>query len=188
MAEVSNVLLATQRTETGKGPARRARRAGQIPAVMYGHGIDPVHLDLPGHETFLIIKDGANAIVTVKYDGKEQLCLVKFVQVHPVSRAILHIDLQVVRKNEKVQVEVPVVLVGEPVAGTQHQQEEFTLQVLAPATDIPESIEISLDGLEAGAVIRVADLVLPAGVEVEVPGDRDVLSVIALAAEEAAAE
>lgn len=182
MAEVSNVLLANQRTETGKGPARRARRAGLIPAVMYGHGIDPVHLDLPGHDAFLIVKDNPNAVVTVKYDGKSQLVLVKFVQVHPVSRAILHMDLQVVRKGEKVQVEVPVVLVGESVAGTQHQQEEFTLPVLAPATAIPESIEVSLEGLDVGAVVRVEDLTLPKDVEVEIPGDRDIVSVLALAA------
>lgn len=183
MAEQTNVLLAQLRTETGKGAARRSRRAGMVPAVMYGHGIDPVHLDLPGHEAFLIVKDNANAVVTVKYDGKQQLVLVKNVQVHPVRRNILHIDLLAVRADEKVQVEVPLVLTGESAPGTQHQQEEFFLLISAPATDIPEHIEVSLDGLEEGAIVRVEDLKLPADVIAETPADRDVVSVLALAAE-----
>ena len=170
-----NVLLAELREETGKGSARRSRRAGLIPAVMYGHGTDPVHLNLPGHETFLITKDSANAIVTVKFDGKEQMVLIRDKQVHPVRRDILHIDLLIVRKGEKVQVEVPVFLVGEPAVGTQHQQEEFSLAVSAPATAIPENIEVSIEGLEAGTVLTVGDIALPAGVEAETPADRDVV-------------
>lgn len=177
MAEQKNVLVADLRTETGKGAARRARRAGLIPAVMYGHGIDPVHLDLPGHDAFLIVKDNANAIVTVKYEGKQQLVLVKAIQVHPVRRNILHMDLLVVRADEKVQVEVPVVLIGESVPGTQHQQEEFSLLISAPATNIPESIEVSIDGLDVGAIVRVEDLQLPEGVTAETPADRDIVSV-----------
>ncbi len=177
MAEQENVLLAQVRTETGKGSARRARRAGLIPAVMYGHGIDPVHLDLPGHDAFLIVKDNVNAVMTVKYDGKQQLVLVKDIQVHPVRRDILHMDLQVVRAGEKVQVEVPVLLVGETAPGTQHQQEEFSLLVSAPATNIPESIEVSIEGLEEGTIVRVEDLTLPEGVTSETPADRDIVSV-----------
>lgn len=182
MANKSNVLLGELRTETGKGSARRARRAGLIPAVMYGHGSDPVHLDLPGHDVFLIIKDNANAVVTIKYDDKSQLCLVKNIQVQPVSRDILHIDLQVVRKDEKVQVEVPLVVVGECLPGSQFQQEEFMLLVNAPATDIPESIEVSVEGLSDGTVLHVSDLKVSEGVEIETPAERDIVSITAITA------
>lgn len=177
----NTALLATVRTETGKGSARRSRRAGTIPAVMYGHGIDPVHLDLPGHEAFLAIKDSANAIVTVKYDNNEQLCLVKSVQVHPVRRNILHIDLQVINRDEKVEVEVPVVLVGEPAAGTQTQQEEFHLTISAPAVALPENVEVSVEGLAEGTVLRVSDLKLPANVTTDVDPSRDIVSIAAIA-------
>ncbi len=178
MAEQTEVLLAQLRTETGKGASRRARRAGLVPAVMYGHGTDSVHLDLPGHDAFLIVKDNANAVVTIKYDGKEQLVLVKDIQRHPVRRDILHIDLLTIRAGEKVQVEVPIVLVGEPFPGTQHQQEEFSLLISAPATAIPESIEVNIEDLQIGAIVRVEDLVLPEGVESETPPERDVVSVM----------
>lgn len=188
MSEQENVLVATLRTATGKGPARRARVAGFVPAVMYGHGIDPVHLDLPGHEVFLVVKDNANAVVTVKYDGNEQLCLVKSVQVHPVRRNILHVDLQVVRKGEKVEVSVPLVLVGESQSGTQSQQEEFELLVSAPATDIPESITVDIDGLEEGAIVRVGDLKLPEGVTTDIDESRDIVSIVALVVNEEPAE
>lgn len=177
MAEQTNVLLADLRTETGKGAARRARRAGLIPAVMYGHGIDPVHLDLPGHDAFLIVKDNANAIINVKYGDKRQLVLVRDIQLHPVRRDILHMDLLVVREGEKVQVEVPVILIGETAPGSQHQQEEFSLLISAPATSIPESIEVSIEGLEIGAIVRVEDLDLPEGVTSETPAERDIVSV-----------
>lgn len=184
MADDNNVLLANVRTSTGKGPARRARLAGLIPAVMYGRGFDPVHLDLPGHDTFLIIKDGANAVINVKYDGKEQLTLVKNVQVHPVSRATLHIDLLAISKDDKVEVEVPIVLVGELAPGNQYTQEEFALPVLAPVTAIPESIEVSIEGLSDGVVVRVGDLTLPENIELDIPVTRDVVTVSAMAVQE----
>lgn len=177
MANTPNVLLATLRTGVGKGAARRSRREGLIPAAMYGHGTDTVHLDLPAHDTFLIVKDSANAVVTVKYDGKQQLCLVKSIQVHPVSRAILHVDLLTVSRDEKVEVEVPLVIIGEAAPGTMHQQEEFALPVLAPATDIPENIEVDITGLTEGIVLRVADIKLPADVEAAIDGQRDVVSI-----------
>lgn len=180
MATENHVLNAQVRTETGKGPARRARRAGLVPAVMYGKGLEPVHLDLPGHGIFLIVKDSANAVVEVSYDGKKQLCLVKAVQTHPVSRNILHVDLLVVTKDQKVDVEVPIVLVGEPAPGTQTQQEEFALPVKASATAIPESIEVSVEGLTEGTVVRVSDLQLPAGVEAEQDANQDIVSIIAI--------
>lgn len=178
MAAVQNALTGTIRTELGKGPSRRARREGMIPAVIYGHGIDPVHVDLPGHEVFLIVKDSANAVINVSYGNEKQFTLVKAIQRHPVRRDILHVDLLVIREGEKVEVEVPIMIVGEPIPGTQLQQEAFSLVVTAPAISIPEHIEVNVEGLGDGHVVRVGDLTLPEGVEVDDElKERDILSV-----------
>ncbi|WP_424623066.1 50S ribosomal protein L25/general stress protein Ctc [Actinomyces bouchesdurhonensis] len=187
------VLLAEERTEFGKGSARRARRAGKVPTVLYGHGAEPRHLDVPGHDLFLIVRGNKNALVELKIEGKTQLALVKDVQVHPVRRDILHADFLAVKAGEKVDVEVPVVVVGEPVPGTVHAVEEFTILVKAPATAIPEHLEVSIEGVEAGTALHVADLQLPAGVEVELDPETVVVSVQEAAEEaeedaEAAAE
>ena len=171
------VLLAEERTEFGKGSARRARRAGKVPTVLYGHGAEPRHLDVPGHDLFLIVRGNKNALVELKIDGKTQLALVKDVQVHPVRRDILHADFLAVKAGEKVDVEVPVVVVGEPVPGTVHAVEEFTILVKAPATAIPEHLEVSIEGVEAGTALHVTDLQLPAGVEVELDPETVVVSV-----------
>ena len=171
------VLLAEERTEFGKGSARRARRAGKVPTVLYGHGAEPRHLDVPGHDLFLIVRGNKNALVELKIEGKTQLALVKDVQVHPVRRDILHADFLAVKVGEKVDVEVPVVVVGEPVPGTVHAVEEFTILVKAPATAIPEHLEVSIEGVEAGTALHVADLQLPAGVEVELDPETVVVSV-----------
>lgn len=180
MAEQRSIK-GTIRTEVGKGSARRARRAGLVPAVVYGHHLDPVHLDLPGHEVFLIVKDSANAVVNVTYGENTQLALVKSVQRHPVRRDILHVDLLAVSAKERVEVEVPVVIVGEPAAGTQSQQEEFSIVVSAPAIAIPESIEVSVEGLNEGTIVRVGDVELPENVEVQEDlKDRDIVSVVAI--------
>ena len=178
------VLLAEERSEFGKGAARRARRAGKVPTVLYGHGEEPRHLDVPGHDLFLIVRGNKNALVELKIDGKSQLALVKDVQVHPVRRDILHADFQAVKAGEKVDVEDPVVVDGESAPGTAHTIEEFTILVKAPATSIPESLEVSIEGLEAGAAVRVSDLKLPAGVEVELDAETVILSVQEAAAEE----
>ena len=180
MAVTDLSIRGVERTEFGKGPSRRSRAAGNVPAVLYGHGIDPVHLDLPGHDIFLIVKDNANAVLNVDYGDKEQLALVRSVQRHPVRRDIIHVDLLVVRADEKVEVEVPILLVGEPISGNQLQQEEFALLISAPAVSIPEAIEVDVEGLGEGAVVRVEDLVLPKGVEALLEGDRDVVSVTAI--------
>ena len=180
MAVTDLSIRGVERTEFGKGPSRRSRAAGNVPAVLYGHGIDPVHLDLPGHDIFLIVKDNANAVLNVDYGDKEQLALVRGVQRHPVRRDIIHVDLLVVRADEKVEVEVPILLVGEPISGNQLQQEEFALLISAPAVSIPEAIEVDVEGLGEGAVVRVEDLVLPKGVEALLEGDRDVVSVTAI--------
>ena len=171
------VLLAEERTEFGKGAARRARRAAKVPAVLYGHGAQPRHLDVPGHDLFLIVRGTKNALVELKIEGKTQLALVKDVQVHPVRRDILHADFLAVNAGEKVDVEVAIVVTGESAPGTVHSVEEFTILVKAPATAIPESLEVSIEGVEAGSSVRVADLVLPAGVEVELDPETVVVSV-----------
>ena len=171
------VLIAEDRSEFGKGAARRARRAGKVPTVLYGHGAEPRHLDVPGHDLFLIVRGNKNALVELKIEGKTQLALVKDVQVHPVRRDILHADFLAVKAGEKVDVEVPVVVVGEPVPGTVHAVEEFTILVKAPATAIPEHLEVSIEGVEAGTALHVTDLQLPAGVEVELDPETVVVSV-----------
>lgn len=180
MAVTDLSIKGVERTEFGKGPSRRSRVAGNVPAVMYGHGIDPVHLDLPGHDVFLIVKDNANAVLNVDYGKKKQLALVRNIQRHPVRRDIMHVDLLVVRADEKVEVEVPILLVGEPIPGNQLQQEEFALLISAPAVSIPETIDVDVEGLDEGAVVRVEDLTLPEGVEALLEGDRDIVSVTAI--------
>ena len=179
------VLLAEERSEFGKGAARRARRAGKVPTVLYGHGAEPRHLDVPGHDLFLIVRGSKNALVELKIDGKTQLALVKDVQVHPVRRDILHADFLAVKAGEKVDVEVPVVVVGEPTPGTVHSLDEFTILVKAPATSIPEHLEVSIEGLEVGSAVHVSDLQLPAGVEVELDPETVIVSIQEAAAEEA---
>lgn len=170
-------LNATLRTEFGKGAARRARRAGLIPAVLYGHGTKPVHLNLPDHETFLIVRGSANQVINLKYDGKTELALVKDVQVDPVLRAIEHLDLVIVRRGEKVTVDVAVHLTGESASGTIATAELQQLTVHAPATSIPEAITVDVEGLADGTVVRVADLALPKDVTTDIDGDTAVVVV-----------
>ena len=176
------ILVATTRTEFGKGAARRARRAQMVPGVVYGHG-ETTHLDLPEHDLFLIVRGNKNALVELKIDGTSQLALVKDIQRHPVKRNLLHVDFLAVKAGEKVDVEVAIVVVGEAVPGTTHNVEEHTVTVKAPATEIPESIEVDVTGLEAGTVVRVSDLVLPANVECELDAEQDLVIISELVAE-----
>ncbi len=157
-----NKVVAELRTNFGKGFARRLRAAGQIPAVIYGHGTDPVHVALPGHQVSLIIRK-ANALLDLSVDGKEQLTLVKDVQKDPVRQIIEHIDLLVVKKGEKIAVDVPVVVTGEPAPGTMAQQDAVVISLEVEATRIPESVEVSVEGLEDGQHVTAADLTLPKG-------------------------
>lgn len=166
-ANETQSLRATVRTEFGKGAARRTRRDGLIPAVLYGHGTDPVHLSLPGHETFLVLKDNANALLTLDFDGERELALTKDIQRDPVRRTIDHLDLVLVRRGEKVHVEIPVHVTGESASGTIHTVEMQYARILAEATDIPEGVDADIEGLEEGEYVRAADLTLPAGVELE---------------------
>jgi large subunit ribosomal protein L25 len=160
-------LTATPRTEFGKGAARRTRRAGLIPAVLYGHGAEPQHLALPSHDTFLAVKDHANALVTLDIEGKEQTALVKDIQRDPVKRHIEHLDLVIVRAGEKVTVEVPVHVEGESAPGTIHQLELQALTVTVPATRIPDVITVSIEGLEDGTIVRVEDIPRPGDASIE---------------------
>lgn len=157
-----NKVTAEVRTQFGKGFARRLRAAGQIPAVLYGHGTEPVHLALPGHQVALLIRR-ANALLELTADGKDHLALVKDVQKDPVRQIIEHIDLLVVKKGEKVAVDVPVIVVGEPFAGTIANLDATTVSLEVLATDIPQNIEVDVEGLEDGTHITAADLKLPKG-------------------------
>jgi large subunit ribosomal protein L25 len=157
-----NKVHAEARENFGKGYARRLRAAGQIPAVIYGHGTAPQHVALPGHQVSLLIRR-ANAVLELDVAGKEQLTLVKDVQKDPVHQIIEHIDLLVVKKGEKIQVDVPVVVVGEPFAGTIANLENTTVSLEVEATHIPEHIELDVEGLEEGTHITAADLALPKG-------------------------
>ncbi len=155
-------LVAQTRTEFGKGAARRIRRAHQIPAVMYGHGTEPVHITLPGHETMLALK-ASNALLSIEIDGKTQLALAKDIQRDAIKPVIEHVDLVVVRRGEKVTVDVQVHTVGEAAVETVVTVENQTVELEVEATHIPESIEVSIEGRAAGTQIHASDLVLPEG-------------------------
>jgi large subunit ribosomal protein L25 len=155
-------LVATIRTSFGKGAARAVRREGNIPAVMYGHGTEPVHICLPGHQTMMALKL-ANALLTIEIEGKDQLALAKDVQRDVLTRFIDHIDLVVVRLGEKVTVDVPVHVVGTAVVDTVVTVENNTVQLAVEATHIPERVEVSVEGVKPGTQILARDLVLPEG-------------------------
>jgi len=161
VAEVK--IQAEARTEFGKGAARRIRRDNKVPAVLYGHGSDPVHITLPGHDTMLALKT-ANALLMIEVeDGESHLALPKQVQRDPLKGFIEHVDLVIVRRGEKVQVEVAIHLEGEAASDTLVVTEHPAVLVEAEATHIPENITVSVEGLEVGAQIHASDLQLPAG-------------------------
>jgi large subunit ribosomal protein L25 len=177
VAEVK--IQAEARTEFGKGAARRIRRDNKVPAVLYGHGSDPVHITLPGHDTMLALKT-ANALLLIEVEGSEShLALPKQVQRDPIKGFIEHVDLLIVRRGEKVTVDIPLVVEGEVdpegLLVTEHQ----TLSVEAEATHIPESIELSVEGLEIGAQILAKDLTLPAGTPLQLDEEALVVHVVA---------
>ena len=165
MSEVR--LNAETRTEFGKGGARRTRRAGKVPAVIYGHGADPRHVALPARELANAIRHGgANVLLTLEVqgaDGGEQLAIPKSIQRHPVKGYFEHVDLLAVRSGEKVTVDVPLHVVGEIVPGGLLNQENTTIRVEAEATHLPTGFEVSIDGLEIGSQVTAADIALPTG-------------------------
>ncbi|HWJ08923.1 MAG TPA: 50S ribosomal protein L25/general stress protein Ctc [Nocardioides sp.] len=157
-------ITAELRTEFGKGAARRIRRENKIPAVVYGHGNDPIHVTLPGHDTMMAIKHGgANALLELDIDGTSQLALTKQVQVDPVRRILEHVDFVAVVRGEKVTVDVPVVIIGDAAAETLVVTENTTVQVEAEATHIPEQFEVNIEGAEAGTQFLAGQLELPSG-------------------------
>jgi len=177
-------LDAETRTQFGKGAARKIRRAHKIPAVMYGHGTDPLHITLPGHETMLVLKN-SNALLTIVVDGEDHLALAKDVQRDPIKPVIEHIDLVVVRRGEKVTVEVSVHLAGEAAPETVVTTDYTTLEVEVEATDIPEFLTVSVEGLEAGTQIHAGDVTLPEGATLVTDADALVVNVSQQIAQEA---
>jgi large subunit ribosomal protein L25 len=172
------IIQAEPRTEFGKGAARRIRRADKVPAVLYGHGSDPVHITLPGHDTMLALKHGgANALLKLTVDGKEQLALPKQVQRDILKGFLEHIDLIVVKKGEKVVVDIPVHVVGEPAAETLVVTEHSVVSVEAEATHIPEYIEVSVEGAEVGTQVLAQDLDLPSGSVVHLDDDTLIVNI-----------
>ena len=181
-------LTAETRNEFGKGAARRARREGKVPAVVYGHGADPVHITLPGHELQLALRT-PNVLLTLDIEGRSELAIPKAVQRDALKGFLKHVDLLTVKRGEKVTVEVPVHTEGDLAPGAYLLEHVLsTLTVEAEATHIPESVTVSIEGLEAGASILAKDIPLPSGTTLAVDEDAVVLQVLAAQAEEAPAD
>jgi large subunit ribosomal protein L25 len=182
MAELK--LASETRTEFGKGAARRIRRASKVPAVVYGHGAEPVHITLPGHDLMMALKT-ANVLLSLDIEGRTELVIPKAVQRDPLKGFIEHVDLLAVKLGEKVTVEINILTEGELAPG-QHLLEHVlnTLPVEAEATHIPESVTVSVEGLTAGDSVLAKDIELPAGSTLATEGDAVVLQVLAAQAEE----
>jgi large subunit ribosomal protein L25 len=177
VAEVK--IQAESRTEFGKGAARRIRRDHKVPAVLYGHGTDPVHITLPGHDTMLALKT-ANALLLIEVEGSDSLlALPKQVQRDPIKGTIEHVDLVIVKRGEKVQVEIAVHVEGEAISGTLVVTEAQSILVEAEATHIPDGVTVSVEGLDAGAQIHASDLTLPQGTTLAIEPDTLIINVTA---------
>jgi large subunit ribosomal protein L25 len=174
-----NALKVTVRTETGKGASRRARRDGKIPAVLYGHGADPQHLELPGRDFATVLRhSGTNAVLVLDIAGTEQLALTKALDIHPIRRSIQHADLLVVRRGEKVVVEVTVVVEGDAAPDTLVTQETNTIEIEAEAMSIPEQLTVSVEGAAPGTQFTAAHVPLPSGVNLISDPDLLVVNVV----------
>ncbi|WP_240140183.1 50S ribosomal protein L25/general stress protein Ctc [Streptomyces sp. MUM 178J] len=185
MSEVK--LTAQLRTEFGKGAARRVRREDKVPGVLYGHGSQPVHIKLEGHALMMALKT-PNVLISLDIEGKQELAIPKDVQRDPLKGFLEHVDLLLVKRGEKVTVEVPVHAEGELAPGGNLLEHVLNaLPVDAEATHIPESVSVSVAGLEAGASVLAKDITLPNGVSLAVEEDAVVLQVLAAQAEEPAA-
>ncbi|WP_104107879.1 50S ribosomal protein L25/general stress protein Ctc [Nocardioides sp. 616] len=186
----SEKITAEVRAEFGKGAARRIRRDNKIPAVLYGHGNEPVHLTLPGHSTMMALKHGGtNSVLELDVDGNLQLALAREVQVDPIRRVIEHIDFVAVRSGEKVTVDVPLATVGNAVPDSFVVLENNTIQVEAEATHIPELIEIDIAGKRVGTQIHASDLKLPKGTTLVADADLLIVNITGqITAEELEAE
>ena len=161
----TNKLSVEVRTRTGKGASRQARRDGKVPVVLYGHGSDPQHLELNARDFAAVLRhSGTNAVLSLQIDGKEQLALTKALAIHPIRRSITHADLIIVKRGEKVTVEVQVVLEGDAASGTLVTQDATTVEIEAEALSIPESLTVSIEGAEEGTQILAGAVPLPSGV------------------------
>ncbi|MGW1890254.1 50S ribosomal protein L25/general stress protein Ctc [Streptomyces sp. NPDC002004] len=186
MSEVK--ITAQTRTEFGKGAARRIRRDSKVPGVLYGHGTEPVHLTLPGHALLLALRT-PNVLISLDIEGKSELAIPKSVQRDPLKGFLEHVDLLLVKRGEKVTVEVPVHTEGELAPGGNLLEHVLNaLPVEAEATHIPEAVTVSVEGLEAGASVLAKDITLPKGTTLAVEEDAVVLQVLAAQAEEAPEE
>jgi len=160
-----NNLKAAVRSNTGKGASRRARREGRVPVVLYGHGTDPQHLELSGHDFAAVLRNaGTNAVLTLDIEGNEQLALTKAIEIHPIRRNIQHADLLVVRRGEKVTVEVTVAVEGDAAPGTLVTQDTNTIEIEADVQSIPESFTVSVEDATEGTQILAGQIELPSGV------------------------
>ena len=170
---------AEPRTEFGKGPSRRIRNSGKVPAVLYGHHAEPKHLILPGHDVLMAMRT-ANVLIRLEgLPGGAQLALPKAVQRDPIKGWVEHVDLLLVRRGEKVTVDVPIALTGVIAPDGMLDQQLVQISVEAEATNIPPSIEVDIEGLEVGAAVHAGDLKLPAGASLAEEADALVLHVIA---------
>ncbi|MEW5808087.1 MAG: 50S ribosomal protein L25/general stress protein Ctc [Actinomycetota bacterium] len=180
-----NNLTAQVRTATGKGASRRARREGRVPVVLYGHGTEPQHLELDGHDFAAVLRNaGTNAVLTLDIAGKEQLALTKSLEIHPIRRNIQHADLLVVRRGEKVTVEVTVVVEGDAAPGTLVTQEANAIEIEADVQSIPEQLTVSVEGAEEGTQVLAGQVELPSGVTLVSDPELLVVNVVAAPTEE----
>jgi large subunit ribosomal protein L25 len=176
----ANNLTAAVRTETGKGASRRARRNGKVVAVLYGHGSDPQHLELDAHDFAAVLRhSGTNAVLTLDIEGSEQLALTKSLDIHPIKRSITHADLLVVRKGEKVTVEVNVIVEGDAIPGTLVTQDANTIQVEADVQSIPDHLTVSVEGADIGTQFTAGAITLPSGVTLVSDAEMLVVNVVA---------
>ncbi|MCK2213227.1 50S ribosomal protein L25/general stress protein Ctc [Actinomadura sp. ATCC 31491] len=176
MSEVR--IAAEPRTVFGKGAARKIRRADKVPAVLYGHGIDPKHLTLPGHEVLLALRT-PNVLIHLKGDGVDELALPKGVQRDPIKGFVEHVDLLLVKRGEKVTVEIPVTTVGEVNSEGLLDLQLVAVPIEAEATHIPTGVEVDVEGLEVGAAVTAGDLKLPQGATLATDAETVVVQVIA---------
>ena len=179
-AATTNKLTVDVRTSTGKGASRRARREGKVPAVLYGHGSDPQHLELSARDYAAVLRhSGTNAVLVLDINGQEQLALTKALAIHPIRRSITHADLIIVRRGEKVTVEVQVIVEGEAESGTLVTQDATTIEIEAEALSIPESLTVSVEGVEEGTQILAGEVPLPSGVTLVSDPEMLVVNIVA---------
>ena len=179
-AATTNKLTVDVRTSTGKGASRRARREGKVPAVLYGHGSEPQHLELNARDFAAVLRhSGTNAVLVLDVNGQEQLALTKALAIHPIRRTITHADLIIVRRCEKVTVEVSVVVEGEAESGTLVTQDATTIEIEAEALSIPESLTVSVEGVGGGTQILAGEVPLPSGVTLVSDPEMLVVNIVA---------